>query len=268
IISTISLTAVLIIARQFLANLIYLENFPQYITWSALIIAFDALSSIAFAKLRYQGRPIKFAIIRIVSVLINIGFTVFFLSIMPRLVAEDPNSFLILIYNEDMGFGYVILANLIQAVCTWLFLSKEFFSFQWKFNSKLWKEIMLYSLPLIIVGFGGMINETLDRLMLRWWSTADSPSTEVAIYTGCYKLSILITLFIQAFRMGAEPFFFKQASGENPQRTYARVMKFFVIIICFMFLVVALFLDIWKYFLSDPIYWTGLKVVPILLLAN
>ena len=113
-----------------------------------------------------------------------------------------------------------------------------------------------------------MVNETFDRIMLGWWSTADSPTTEIAIYSGCYKLSILITLFIQAFRMGAEPFFFKQASGENPQRTYARVMKFFVIVICFMFLVVALFLDIWKYFLSKPIYWTGLKVVPILLLAN
>ena len=127
---------------------------------------------------------------------------------------------------------------------------------------------MAYSLPLVIVGFGGMVNETFDRIMLGWWSTADSPTTEIAIYSGCYKLSILITLFIQAFRMGAEPFFFKQASGENPQRTYARVMKFFVIVICFMFLVVALFLDIWKYFLSKPIYWTGLKVVPILLLAN
>lgn len=268
IISTISLTTLLILSRQFFADLISLENFPQYISWSALIIAFDALSSIAFAKLRHQGRPIKFAIIRIASVLINIGFTVFFLSILPRLVAEDPDSFLVLIYDEDMGFGYVIIANLIQAIFTWLFLSKEFFSFQWKFNVNLWKEIMIYSLPLVIVGFGGMINETLDRLMLTWWSTAESPSTEVAIYSGCYKLSILITIFIQAFRMGAEPFFFKQSSGENPQRIYARVMKFFVIIICFMFLVVALFLDIWKYFLSNPIYWTGLKVVPILLLAN
>jgi O-antigen/teichoic acid export membrane protein len=187
---------------------------------------------------------------------------------MPRLVAEDPNSFLHLVYDEDMGVSYVIIANLIQAAATFLFLSKEFFSFQWKFNAKLWKEIMAYSLPLVIVGFGGMVNETFDRIMLGWWSTADSPTTEIAIYSGCYKLSILITLFIQAFRMGAEPFFFKQASGENPQRTYARVMKFFVIVICFMFLVVALFLDIWKYFLSKPIYWTGLKVVPILLLAN
>ena len=127
---------------------------------------------------------------------------------------------------------------------------------------------MLYSMPLIIAGFGGMINETFDRIMLGWWSTAANPRVEVGIYTGCYKLSILITLFIQAFRLGAEPFFFKQAQGENAQRIYARVMKFFVIVICVMFLVVALYIDIWKYFLSKPIYWTGLKVVPILLLAN
>ncbi len=268
IISTIGLTTLLILFRQVFANIISLEDHPEYITWSALIIAFDSLSAIAFAKLRHQGRPIKFAIIRIISVLINISFTVFFLSVLPRLVASDANNFWMLIYKENMGVSYVIIANLIQAAATFLFLSREFFSFQWKFNAKLWKEIMIYSLPLVIVGFGGMINETLDRLMLGWWSTAASPATEVAIYSGCYKLSILITIFIQAFRMGAEPFFFKQATGENPQRIYARVMKFFVIVICFMFLVVALFLDIWKYFLSNPIYWTGLKVVPILLLAN
>lgn len=136
--------------------------------------------------------------------------------------------------------------------------------------------MMVYSLPLVIAGFGGMINETFDRIMLSWLApvtSADAARSEVAIYSACYKLSILITLFIQAFRMGAEPFFFKQAEGAQPQRVYARVMKFFVITICVMFLVVSLYLDIWKYFLSTnqaklKIYWTGLKVVPILLLAN
>jgi O-antigen/teichoic acid export membrane protein len=130
---------------------------------------------------------------------------------------------------------------------------------------------MIYSLPLIIAGFGGMINETFDRIMLGWWAPVNSITAakdEVAIYSGCYKLAILISLFIQAFRMGAEPFFFKQSEGENPQRMYARVMKFFVITVTVMFLVVALYLDIWKYFLSKEAYWTGLKVVPILLLAN
>ena len=112
-----------------------------------------------------------------------------------------------------------------------------------------------------------MINETFDRIMLGWWSTAKDPLVQIGIYSGCYKLAILISLFIQAFRLGAEPFFFKQAESENAQKTYARVMKFFVLTVCFMFLVVVLFLDIWKYFVGKA-YWSGLRVVPILLLAN
>ena len=116
---------------------------------------------------------------------------------------------------------------------------------------------------------GGMINETFDRLMIAWWlpGSAGFREEQVGIYNACYKLSILITLFIQAFRFGAEPFFFKQAEGQNPQKVYARVMKFFVIIISIMFLSVSLFIPIWKNFIG-PKYWEGLSVVPILLLAN
>lgn len=135
--------------------------------------------------------------------------------------------------------------------------------------------MMIYSLPLLIAGFGGMINETFDRIMITWLAPGglDAAKEQTAIYSACYKLSILITLFIQAFRLGAEPFFFKQAEGQQPQKVYARVMKFFVITISLMFLVVMLYLDIWKYFLSlnaekRKIYETGLKVVPILLFAN
>ncbi|MDE3123875.1 MAG: polysaccharide biosynthesis C-terminal domain-containing protein, partial [Bacteroidota bacterium] len=140
---------------------------------------------------------------------------------------------------------------------------------QFKFNVRLWKQMMVYAMPLVIAGMGGMINETFDRLMLRWWLPGSETFREeqVGIYNACYKLSILITLFIQAFRMGAEPFFFKQAESENPQKVYARVMKFFVIIISVMFLVVALYLPVWKHFIG-PKYWAGLKVVPILLFAN
>ncbi|MEO6610944.1 MAG: oligosaccharide flippase family protein [Chitinophagaceae bacterium] len=268
IISTISFTILMLVMRQSLANLISIHDHPEFITWSAFIIALDALTTISFAKLRHQGRPVKYATIRILSILINIGITVFFLSVCPAIAAKNPNSPLLYFYNKDIGVGYVIIANLVQSAVTFLLLWKQFFSFRWKFNGPLWKEIMLYSMPLIVAGFGGMINETFDRIMLGWWSTAADPKSEVGVYSGCYKLSILITLFIQAFRMGAEPFFFKQAQGENPQRIYARVMKFFVIVICTMFLVVVLYLDIWKYFLGRKSYWTGLKVVPILLLAN
>ena len=268
IISTISFTTLMLIFRNSFAEIISLKQHPEYITWSAFIIAFDALTTISFARLRQEGRPVKYAMIRIVGILVYIGLTIFFLSVCPAMVKKDPNGFVSVFYDPKREVEYIFIANVAQAVITFLLLSQEFFSFRWQFNRQLWKEIMIYSLPLLVAGFGGMINETFDRIMLGWWSTAKDPKVQIGIYSGCYKLAILISLFIQAFRLGAEPFFFKQAEGENPQRVYARVMKFFVLTVCFMFLVVALYLDIWKYFLSKPIYWTGLGVVPILLLAN
>ena len=266
--STLALTGILILLNQEVARIISIKQHPEYITLSAIIIAFDTLSALPFAKLRQEGRPIKFAMVRIIGILIYIAFTFFFLSVCPRLKASNPNSIWLIVYNENNAVTYVILANLLQAVVSFLLLAKEFFSFQWKFNSRLWKEIMIYSLPLIIAGFGGMVNETFDRIMLGWLSTSKDPLYEVGTYSACYKLSLLITLFIQAFRMGAEPFFFKQSEGGNPQRVYARVMKFFVITICVMFLVVSLFLGVWKQLIQNPRMWVGLKVVPILLLAN
>lgn len=271
IFSTICFTGIMLLMRGPLANLLRIETHPEYITLSTFIIAFDSLSALAFAKLRHRGRPRKFAFVRVAGIIINILFTFFFLSLCPKIAESNPNSFLLYFYNKDIGLGYVFIANLIQSAFTLILLWKEFFSFKWKFNNALWKEMMIYSIPLIIVGFGGIINETFDRIMLAWWSSEPTEAAvkfQVGTYGACYKLSILITLFVQAFRMGAEPFFFKQASGENPQRVYARVMKFFVITVCVMFLVVVLFLDTWKHFIQNSNMWQGLKVVPILLLAN
>lgn len=270
-ISTILLTALLLSMHTSVAHVLRLDEHPEFITYSALIIALDTLSVLPFARLRQEGRPRKFAMIRIISILVTIGLTYFLISVCPGIVDRNPEGLLAKYYLKDYGVGYVIIANLVGSFITLLLLSRELFAFRWKFNGMVWRQIMLYSLPLIIAGFGGMINETFDRIMLGWWTpvqTAEAAKNEVAIYSGCYKLSILISLFIQAFRMGAEPFFFKQSEGDNPQRAYARVMKFFVITVTVMFLVVALYLEIWKYFLTKEVYWTGLKVVPILLLAN
>ncbi|HEV7333937.1 MAG TPA: oligosaccharide flippase family protein [Flavisolibacter sp.] len=269
--TTAVFTAILLLFNQPLANLLGVPNRPEYLTLAAFIIAFDALAALAFAKLRYEGKPRKFAFIRIAGIVINIGLTIFFLSVCPAIQERDPNSFIGVWYDKTFGVGYILLANLLQSIFTLIFLSKEFFSFRLQFNAKLWKEIIVYSSPLILAGFAGMINETFDRIMLKWWAptaTESAAKVQVAIYSACYKLSILITLSVQAFRMAAEPFFFSAAQGQQPQRIYARVMKFFVITVCFMFLAVVLFLDIWKYFITNPVYWQGLGVVPILLLAN
>lgn len=269
--STVFLTAILLLYHKSVAHWLRLDAHPEFITYSAIIIGLDALCTLPFARLRQQGRPRKFALIRITNILITIGLTYFFISVCPRIILDAPGGIVAKYYKKDFGVGYVILANLMASAATLLLLSKELFSVSWKFNGVVWRQMMIYSLPLIIAGFGGMINETFDRIMLGWRApvhTAEAAKNEVGIYSACYKLSILISLFIQAFRMGAEPFFFKQAEGSNPQRVYARVMKFFVITITVMFLVVSLYLGIWKYFLRNSAYWVGLKVVPVLLLAN
>jgi O-antigen/teichoic acid export membrane protein len=269
--STTLLTVLFIALRIPFARLIDLQNHPSYIVLAAFLIAFDALSALPFARLRHEGRPRKFALIRVTGILINIALTFFFLSVCPSLLKTHPNSIIALIYQPRFGFvGYVLLANVIQNLCQVLLLSPQVKDIRWSFNFPIWKEVMIYALPLTVAGFGGMINETFDRIMLDWRlpHTNDYATYQVGIYSGCYKLSLLITLFVQAFRMGAEPFFFRQSVEDTAQRTYARVMKFFVILVSGMFLFVALYIDIWKYFIADHTMWVGLKVVPILLFAN
>lgn len=272
LVSTILFSGVLLFFYKDIAGFLKLEAHPEFVMYFLAVIALDAITTLPFALLRLQGRPVRFASIRITNVLVYAFTTYFFISILPGIVQRKPQGLLSYIYKENYQVGYVIIANLIASFITLLQLRKAFSHFRFRFNGSLWKEIMLYSLPMIIVGLGGMVNETADRFMLNWWGPAATDAlkkVDVAIYSANYKLSILITLFIQAFRMGAEPFFFKQAEGKDPQKVYARVMKFFVIVICSMFLFVGLYLDVWKHlFLTKPEYWEGIKIVPILLLAN
>jgi O-antigen/teichoic acid export membrane protein len=270
LISTGCIVGLTIFFHVSIAHFIGLTDHPEYITLSAVIIGLDAISALPFAKLRNENRPKKFAAIRICGILINILVIYFFLTVCPRIIRNNPNSVLRLVFSVGFGVGYVLIANIAQSLFQLLALWKELATVRLKINVVLWKEVWIYALPLTIAGFAGMINETFDRVMLQRWSPlkGDAATFEVGVYSACYKLSILITLFVQAFRMGAEPFFFKQSTEPNAPKVYARVMKFFVITICGMFLIVSLYLDIWKYFIRDEKMWEGLKVVPILLLAN
>jgi O-antigen/teichoic acid export membrane protein len=254
-----------------LAELLQITLHPEYISLLAWIVALDALTTIPFSRLRMQERPKKFALIKVGGILINILATYSFISLLPNYVQTHPESFLQKLYQPNWEVGYILIAGIVQNVFVLLLLQKEIRAIRFKFNFKLWMRMMAYALPLVLVGFGGMINETLDRIMLGWWGpgvTVDANKAMVGVYSACYKLAILITISIQAFRMGAEPFFFKQAETDQAQKTYAKVMKFFVISLCIMFLFVMLYIDIWKLFIQNPAMYVGLKVVPILLIAN
>ena len=269
--TTTIITAAIILFRTQLATILDVAAHPGYITLSALIIAGDALSALPFARLRHEGRPRKFAFIRVSGVTIYVAFIFFFLSVCPGLLRSHPNSIIAFIYQPRFGpVGYVLLANVIQNAYQVAILTPLMKGFRWTFDFPLWRNVMAYSLPLTIAGLASMINETFDRIMLDWRlpHAGNYASYQVGIYSACYRLSLLVTVFIQGFRLGAEPFFFRQSVEDSAQRTYARVMKFFVIFICGIFLFVMLYLDVLKYFIQDPTMWVGLRIVPILLFAN
>ena len=263
--------ALIILCRGPLASWLDVGNHPAYITLGALLIGFDALSALPFAKLRHEGRPRNYAMIKLSGIVVYVALVFFFLSVCPALLKSHPNSVIGFIYQPKFGgAGYVLLANVLQNLSQLLLLSPFLKGIKWTFNVPLWRDVMVYSLPLTVAGFGGMINETFDRIMLdiRLPHVNNYAAYQVGIYSACYRLSLLITVFVQAFRMGAEPFFFRQSVEDSAQRTYARVMKFFVILVCGIFLFVMMYIDILKYFIQDKSMWVGLKVVPILLFAN
>lgn len=271
--STIVFSLALLLFKDSIATAADLNNHPEYLLWMIAIIAVDNLNTLPFAKLRQENRPKRYAFARISGIIINLSVVIFFLGVAPSILKSNPDSFLKNIYNKDIGLGYYLLGNICGSIFTFLLLFKEIKQIRLNFDTVLWKEVMRYSAPLIIVGLGGMVNDVLSRLIYR--HVVDLPKIqadhELGIFANIFRLALLITIMIQAFRMAAEPFFFNQSKNENAQRTYARVMKFFVIACCFMFLFIGLFLDIFKWIFitfANPRWVEGLQIVPLLALGN
>ena len=242
---------------------------PEYILWALAIIALDAIAAIPFARLRQNSQPRKYAFIKLGGIIINIILVVFLIAYLPLYYENHPAAWGKAWYFSQNRMGLLLLANLLMNVFVILMLFKEWRTFRFRISRSLWKEVFRYSSPMIVIGLAGMVNEVLDRLMLAKLLPAspDISKMLVGIYSANYKLAIFITLFIQAFKMAAEPFFFKQAADKNSPLLYAKVMKWFVFTLCIAFLFTMLFIDAWKYLIADA-YRSGLGIVPILLMAN
>ncbi len=271
--SSILFTVILLLCKDSLVGAADLDGHPDYLYWMIAIIAVDNLNTLPFAKLRQENRPKRYAFARVAGIVINVLVVIFFLGIVPNILESNPNSFLANIYDKDFGLGYYLLGNLCGSLFTLLVLSNEIKQIKISFDFSLWKEVMRYSAPLIIVGLGGMINDVLSRLIYR--HVVDLPQSqadhELGIFANIFRIALLITIMIQAFRMAAEPFFFNQSKDENAPKTYARVMKFFVIACCFMFLFIGLFLDAFRWIFitfANPRWAEGMEVVPLLALGN
>lgn len=268
-------TIVLIAGNSWFAGLMKLADHPELVIYVAFILALDAISVIPFALLRRQQRPKKFAFIKLAGIIVNIALNLFFLWICPKMMVsanDNIRDFATFIYNPHIGVGYVFIVNVISSGLTLLLLYKEILLCTWKPNFALIRSMLIYAAPLMVAGFAGMINEALDRIILSYMI----PDTHEAlrqqgIYGATYKLSMMMTMFIQTFRFAAEPFFFAKQKEADVREVYAYVMKYFVLGCAFIFLIVMLYLDVFKFFIgsyNNPVYWEGLHVVPILLLAN
>jgi O-antigen/teichoic acid export membrane protein len=271
LVSTIALTLILVLLKNPIQTFLELGNHSEYIVWCAGILALDTLSAIPFARLRQEGKPRKYAFIKLAGILINILFIVLFIAILPKWVNKHPDNFFSEWFQSKSRLGFILLANLFQSLFVFLMLYKEWRIFRFRIDKELWVKMVRYSSPMLIIGLAGMVNEVMDRQFLdKLLPYGDAANKRiVAIYSANYKLAIFITLFIQAFKMAAEPFFFSQAKEKNAPVMYARVMKWFVITLALAFLFSALYIDIWKVtIIQGKSYRSGVGVVPILLMAN
>ena len=260
--------------EQPIANWLQYPNNTEFVTWFALIVGLDAISSIPMAKLRADKNPLKFGGVNLANIAVNIGLNLFFLAYcLPKFRAEETNWLIETFYNPEIGVGYVFISNLIASGVKFILLLPDMLKARYGFEISLLKKMFVYSLPLLVFGLAGIVNETIDRIMLKriLFDVIGETKTmsEIGIYGACYKLSIIITLFIQAFRYAAEPFFFAHEKEKNAKDTYAIIMNYFVIVCALIFLGVMLFMDVFiKIFIPNEAFWAGLPVVPILLFAN
>lgn len=239
----------------------------KYINLVIWILLLDALVIIPFAWLRATQRPMRYAIIKILNVAINLGLNIFFLLALKDLASQG--SVFESIYKPNFEISYIFIANLIASGVTLFLLIPFYVKAKYVFNKTLWKSMMRYALPVLIAGVAFSINETFDRILLKELLPSNIAETDIGMYSACYKIALFMTLFATAYRLGIEPFFFSHAKSENPQKNYARILEFFVAFGSIILLSVVVFADVLKpYIVRSEDYWEAMWVVPIILLAN
>jgi O-antigen/teichoic acid export membrane protein len=271
LISILGTTILFLVVALFFQNGIagMTEIDTKYLRYAILILTLDALVIIPFARLRANEKPMKYAVVKILNVVVNLGLNVFFLYLLPKWVQSDPESLLQGIYKPDFEISYIFIANLIASAITLAMMLRHYLMKTYRFDVGLWKRMMKYAMPVLIAGMAFTINEVFDRILLERLLPEDVADSEVGMYSACYKLAMFMTLFATAFRMGIEPFFFSHSNTENPQKAYAQITNYFVVLGSIILLAVIVFADVLKViFISKPEYWEAMQVVPIIILAS
>ena len=264
-ISTLIFLGITLLFRNYIAEV--LDFKPEYVTYGLLILALDALVVLPFVWFRANEKPMKYAAIKIFNVVVNLLFNLFFLLILPKL-AESSNYWNSFWFPENK-ISYVFIANLIASSVTLLMLLPLYVKIGFGFNKTIWKQMMKYAIPVLIAGIAFSINEAFDRILLKYLLPENIAEIQVGLYSACYKLGMFMTLFVMAFRLGIEPFFFNHSNQANAKNTYATITKYFTLCGCLILLVVVVYIDVFKRILiPNSQYWEALKIVPLILLAN
>ena len=267
LVSTIVLVALFILSANSLADWLKYPGHPEYIIWFAFIIGLDALSAIPFARLRLENRPIRFAVIKTLNIVVNIFFIFFFFEVGPWLIDHGWKG-LEVIYQWETRITYVFISNCLASGAVLVLLSPLFFKMKLEFDPQLWRRMLIYAAPLIIVGVAGVINQLIGIPMIKELASNDLAANKrmMGIYSAATKIAVLMNLFTQAFNYAAEPFFFKNAGRSDKDKVYAQVGQAFALVGSLVFITIMLYLDVIQYFLG-PDFREGLGVVPLLLLS-
>ena len=257
---TVTAVAFFIVVFSFNEQLAALVNLDQtYFNLLLGVLVLDTLVVAPFAYLRATGRPIKFTAIKLTNIGIYVLLNFFFLWAIPKFDIPFSN------YDDQDLVKYIFISNLAASIVTLLLLLPYFFKTKLQFNVGIFKQLIRYGLPIMVAGLAYVINENFDKWLLPELLGKDINGA----YSGCYKIAVFMTIFIQAFRLGAEPFFFNHAKETNAKETYAAIMKYFVIFGSVMLVFIVAYLDIFKKLIvRDSSYWVAIDIVPIVLLAN
>jgi O-antigen/teichoic acid export membrane protein len=277
LLGSIFLSGLIILFSSSIADTLQYPGKESYFIWLALILALDAIAAIPFAKLRLEQNAGKFAFTKIFNIVTNIFFNLFFLVFCKEVyngnIFPGLKDSIDVIYNPAFGVEYIFISNFIASLLTLPLLYRSFLKFRITINIAILKPMFFYSIPLMFMGFAGMVDEMLSRIILKYVLPEGKFSTHsnlevLGIFGACYRLSMFMSLAIQAFRYAADPFFFSQSQNKNAPELYAKVMKWFIICCCFIFLFVSVNLSLFQYLLVKPIYREAMMIVPVLLMAN
>ena len=252
---------------QPIANLLDYGNHPEFIAMMAMVVALDSFQCIPFAYLRYKKRPIKFAAIKLLSIIGGIGLNLFFLLLCPWLNVHFPAT-VSWFYDPDYLVGYIFISNLIISAVQMFFFIPELRGFAYKLDKALLKRMVVYSFPVLILGLVGILNQTVDKMIYPFlFEDRQEGLVQLGIYAATSKIAMVMAMFTQAFRYAYEPFVFgKNREGDN-RKMYAAAMKYFLIFSLLAFLAVMFYLDLLRYLVARG-YWEGLGVVAVVMLAE